>query len=94
MHIMLHACYYRLEPGEELRSQIPKTLVDMKRKVWSVADNRDDVEYDDMELGWITDSDNVDSVNNVNLRKTDLLNFAIFNEGDLFNNLFFKVWIF
>ena len=74
-----------------MKSLLPKTLLDMKRKLWSIPDNRDDVVYDDMEFGWITDFDNVDSVANVALRKTDLLNFAIFNEGNLYNNLFYKV---
>ena len=78
----------RIEPDEKLKSLLPKTLLDMKRKLWSIPDNRDDVVYDDMEFGWITDFDNVDSVANVALRKTDLLNFAIFNEGNLYNNLF------
>ena len=35
----------------------------------------------------------VDSVVNLALRKTDVLNFAAFNEGNLYNNLFYKVLI-
>ena len=81
----------RIEPDEKVKSLLPKTMLDMKRKLWAVPDNRDDVVYDDMEFGWITDFDNVDSVANVALRKTDLLNFAVFNEGNLYNNLFYKV---
>ena len=81
----------RIEPDEKLKSLLPKTLLDMKRKLWTVPDNRDDVVYEDRNFGWITDFDNVDSVANVALRKTDLLNFAIFNEGNLYNNLFFMV---
>ena len=42
-------------------------------------------------MDWITDF-NVDSPANLKLRKTDLLNFAAFNEGNLFNNLFLKVF--
>ena len=31
------------------------------------------------------------SVANIALRKTDVINFAAANEGNLYNNLFFKV---
>ena len=33
----------------------------------------------------------VNNVANIALRKTDLWNFALFHEGNLHNNLFFKV---
>lgn len=44
------------------------------------------------DLGWILDF-SLDSVVNLNLRKSDKENFAVFNEGNLYNNLFFKVKI-
>ena len=66
-------------------------MKDIKKKLWTIPDSRNDFDFEDMELGWITDFENVNSVANVALRKTDLQNFANSNEGDLFNNLFFKV---
>ena len=55
-----------------------------------VPESRDEKVKDLRELGWVLDF-SLDSVVNVNLRKTDLENFAVFNEGNLYNNLFYKV---
>ena len=44
-----------------------------------------------MDFGWVKEYNDVDSIANLALRKTDLLNYAIFNEGNLYNNLFYKV---
>ena len=51
---------------------------------------RDEKVIDSRGLGWILDF-SLDSVVNLNLRKTDKENFAVFNEGNLYNNLFYKV---
>ena len=51
---------------------------------------RDEKVIDSRGLGWILDF-SLDSVVNLNLRKTDEENFAVFNEGNLYNNLFYKV---
>ena len=65
----------------------------MKKHLLRIPDNREDLfpDSNNRDFEWITDFDNLDSVANVALRKTDLINFATFNEGDLHNNLFFKV---
>ena len=55
-----------------------------------MPESRDEKVKDLRELGWVLDF-SLDSVVNVNLRKTDLENFAVFNEGNLYNNLFYKV---
>ena len=57
-----------------------------------MADDREDTESS-AELAWMVDF-SLDSVANVNLRKTDVKNFATYNEGDLYNNLFYKVCTF
>ena len=68
---------------------LPETMLDMKRALFEVPYWRDEVaDYSD--LGWTSDFA-VDSVTNMRLRKSDLLNFAVFNEGNLYNSLFFKV---
>ena len=69
----------------------------MKKKLWMVPDTRDLRDYKDMK--WITDFGGddgerlADSVANMALRKTDLRSFAFFREGNLLNNLFYKVCI-
>ena len=60
---------------------IPETLIDIKRALYENADE---------EINWIVDF-SVDSVVNMALRKKDLKNFAALHEGNLYNNLFFKV---
>ena len=57
-----------------------------------MADDREDTKTS-AELAWMVDF-SLDSVANVNLRKTDVKNFATYNEGDLYNNLFYKVCMF
>ena len=61
--------------------------------VLQVPESRDEKVIDFKDLGWIVDF-SLDSVVNLNLRKTDKANFAVFNEGNLYNNLFYKVnWL-
>lgn len=63
-----------------------------------VPDSRDLRDYEDMK--WVTDFGGdegerlADSVANMALRKTDLRSFAFFREGNLLNNLFYKVLLF
>ena len=57
-----------------------------------MAEDREDTKTS-AELAWMVDF-SLDSVANVNLRKTDVKNFATYNEGDLYNNLFYKVCTF
>ena len=67
------------------------TLLDMKYKLFEVPYWRDEVSSSTY-MNWTTDF-SVDSPASLKLRKTDLINFAAFNEGNLYNNLFLKVEI-
>lgn len=69
---------------------MPNTLLDMKYKLFDVAYWRDEVAGSST-LGWVTNF-RVDAPANLKLRKTDVINFAAFNEGNLYNNLFLKVF--
>ena len=77
---------------------MPNTLKDMKKKLWTVPGTRDLSDYEDRK--WVTDFGGddgerlADSVANMALRKTDLMNFAFFREGNMLNNLFYKVCIY
>ena len=62
----------------------------MKSALYEIPTWRDGLEEREY-MDWITDF-SVDSPVNLKLRKTDLINFAAFNEGNLFNNLFLKVF--
>ena len=80
---------------DDLKKRLKHTLADMRKQLLRIPDNREDLFPDSYhrDFQWITDFDNLDSIANIALRKTDLINFATFNEGDLHNNLFFKVLI-
>lgn len=69
---------------------LPKTVQDIKEKLWQIPSNRNELSGLD-NFGWVIEYDDVDSIANLALRKSDILNFAIFNEGNLYNNLFFKI---
>ena len=84
---------------EKVKAKLPNTLKDMKEKLWSVPEKRDLDNYKNRQ--WITDFGGddggerlADSVANLALRKTDFLNFALFREGNMLNNLFYKVCIY
>ena len=80
---------FRIDFDDDVKAMLPETMLDMKRALFEVPYWRDEVaDYSD--LGWTSDFA-VDSVTNMRLRKSDLLNFAVFNEGNLYNSLFFKV---
>ena len=72
-----------------MRNSLKQTLEDMRSKLFE--SQRDEWEYND--FGWMVDF-SPSSVANMALRKTDPLNFAAANEGNLYNNLFFKVSLF
>ena len=65
---------------------------DLKTKLHEVPNSRtgDDDYYDMYSLGWMLDF-SPDSVLNTALRKENILDFAMFNEGNIYNNIFFKV---
>ena len=65
----------------------------LKTKLFSVPTgrlNQEDEAYDMDNLGWVVDF-SPDNVVNTNLRKEDLLDFALFNEGNVYSKLFNKV---
>ena len=68
-----------MEWDESVRGKLSLTLQDMRDKLWQFED-----------YGWMVDF-TTSSVANMALRKTDTVNFAAANEGNLYNNLFFKV---
>ena len=83
---------------EKVKTKLPNTLKDMKEKLWSVPEKRDLDHHKNRQ--WVTDFGGedgerlADNVANLALRKTDPLNFALFREGNLLNNLFYKVCIY
>ena len=81
---------FRIKFDDKVKELLPETLLDMKRALYEVPESRDEKVIDFKDLGWIVDF-SLDSVVNLNLRKTDKANFAVFNEGNLYNNLFYKV---
>lgn len=52
--------------------------------------NQNDKASDMDNLGWVVDF-SPDNVVNTNLRKEDLLDFSLFNEGNVYSKLFNKV---
>ena len=69
-----------------MKSKLSLTLEDMRSKLFE--SQKDPFLYD--QYAWMVDF-SPSSVANIALRKTDLINFAAANEGNLYNNLFFKV---
>ena len=65
----------------------------MKRKMFEVYQSdlkAGDIPWELRDFGWVTDF-GVDSLVNLALRRSDAENFAVLNEGNLYNNLFDKV---
>ena len=73
-----------------MKSKLPLTLADMKRVLYSVPVQRDDVPDTFRDSNWVMDF-GPESIANMALRKTDILSFVVHNEGNLYNNLFYKV---
>ena len=65
---------------------------DLKTKIYEVPYVRsyEDETSDLVSLGWMLDF-SPDSVINTALRKENLMDFAMFNEGNVYNKIFFKV---
>ena len=70
----------------KVKSKLSLTLEDMRSKLFE--SQKDPFLYG--QYAWMVDF-SPNSVANIALRKTDLINFAAANEGNLYNNLFFKV---
>lgn len=85
------AISFRIEFDEKVGSKLSKTLPHLMKSLYEVPKMRkDELENDPSQMKWVVDS-SPDSVANIALRKLDLDNFMLNNEGNLFNNLFFKV---
>ena len=78
----------RIEFDDDIQSKLTKTIEDMKKNLWKVPESRTDIEEKDSV--WMVERDN-NSPGSVALRKTDLRNFAMNFEGNLPNNMFYKV---
>ena len=79
----------RIEFDSKVKNSLKQTLADMRIKLYE--SQKDEELYND--FGWMVDF-SPSSVANMALRKTDPINFAAANEGNLYNNLFFKVRLF
>ena len=74
-----------------MKSKLTKTIEHMKKSFLDISKNRDEIPHHEYgAFAWMVDFQ-PDSVINVRLRKTDTLNFALNNEGNLYNNLINKV---
>ena len=62
----------------------------MKEVLFEIPRSRKDVPKSNLDNGWIMDF-TPNSLANIALRKTDMTNFALNNEGNHYNNLFYKV---
>ena len=73
-----------------LQNTLPELLESIYLYDWDRMGELEIEGHDDQDRSWVVKPD-PDSVASVALRKTDLKNFMINNEGNLYNNLFFKV---
>ena len=81
----------RIDFDDSVKSKLKKTIEHMKKNFFDISQNRDEIAQEEYgNYGWMVDFQ-PDSVINVRLRKTDKLNFALNNEGNLYNNLINKV---
>ena len=78
---------------ENIKSKLPEMMKDLKTKLFGITTGRAnqlDEAYDLNYFGWVVDF-SPDNVINTALRKEELMDFALFNEGNVYNKLFYKV---
>ena len=78
---------------ENIKSKLPEMMNNLKTKLFDVPIGRqglNDEGYDQIYFGWVVDF-SPDNVINTALRKEELMDFALFNEGNVYNKLFYKV---
>ena len=83
----------RIDFNSTVKSKLENTLPQLLNSIYDYDwDRQDELEFGDNERdrSWAVKPD-PESVASIALRKTDLKNFMINNEGNLYNNLFFKV---
>ena len=88
--LAIQTIYNMIDFDDKVKTKLAKTLADMKRVFYGVSHERSDVPRELYKWGWITDF-TPDSVTNLKLRKNDIMNFALNNEGNLYNAMFNKV---
>ena len=63
----------------------------MKKQIFQIPKDRGDVErLKNENYGWMVDFE-PDSILNIQLRKTDIANFALNNEGNIYNHIINQV---
>ena len=83
---------FRIDFNDTVKSQLSKTMPHLFKSIHEVDRERyEELETWPEDMSWVVKSAPDDSLANLALRKTDLRNFMINNEGNLYNNLFFKV---
>lgn len=82
-----------LKVDEKIKSKLPEMMNHLKAKLFEVPTgrlNQLDEAYAQEGFGWVVDF-SPDNIVNTAFRKEELLDFALFNEGNVYNKLFFKV---
>ena len=91
---LLHcSLYLRFKFDENIKSKLPEMMKNLKTKLFDIPTGRQrqsDEAYDQLYFGWIVDF-SPDNVINTAWRKEELMDFALFNEGNVYNKLFYKV---
>ena len=84
---------FRIEFDDTVTNQLENTMHHLLKSVYEVPKERMEELGDEYgEMRWVVDF-TPESVANLALRKTDLDNFIYNNEGNLYNNLFYKVTV-
>ena len=87
-----HGMCFRIEFDATVRNQLNKTLPHLLKSIHEVEQFRlEELEQHPGEMSWVLEPDLSESLAYLALRKTDLQNFMLNNEGNLYNNLFYKV---
>ena len=86
-------CNSRFEFDDKLKNKLPKMFANLKTQLYEPPYFRDTIDEEVSgyyRLGWMVDF-SPDSVINTALRKENILDFAMANEGNVYNSLFNKV---
>ena len=88
--LAVQTIYNMIDFDDKVKTKLAKTLEHMRKVFYVVSNERSDVPWELKKWGWILDF-TPDSVTNLKLRKNELMNFALNNEGNLYNAMFNKV---
>ena len=77
---------------ENIKSKLPEMMKNLKTKLFDIPIGHQNQLYDQdqLDFGWVVDF-SPDNVINTAWRKEELMDFALFNEGNVYNKLFYKV---